>query len=243
MHAIFIVDPLTAIQAGTIWRGKVHVHFWWIVHVFPYSIWIESLFEGQWFSSVRLFPQRCLFSPFLGGRISQVFSPYSSSAPRMTRLDDPESWWRRWISLSFPLLCFLSVMKKDGDLLPSCKISTSGIITFPRLWSAGRLFLFCSSFLLVFKYLYIFLMFLCCLYFHISRLTLLYSIKSHRIQVTSLITISLLNNPTRRFNFQSSHFFSRIHSWNCDFATSQKGIDICDVTKDTDCAFWHLQGK
>lgn len=55
MHAIFIVDPLTAIQAGTIWRGKVHVHFWWIVHVFAYSIWIESLFEGQWFSSVGAF--------------------------------------------------------------------------------------------------------------------------------------------------------------------------------------------
>lgn len=60
-HAIFIVDPLTAIQAGTIWRGKVHVHFWWIVHVSPYSIWIESLFEGQWFSSVRVFPQHSFF--------------------------------------------------------------------------------------------------------------------------------------------------------------------------------------
>lgn len=54
IYAIFIFDPLTAFQAGTIWRGKVHVHFWWIAHVFPYSIWIESLFEGQWFSSVRV---------------------------------------------------------------------------------------------------------------------------------------------------------------------------------------------
>lgn len=97
VHAIFIVDPLTAIQAGTIWRGKVHVHFWWIVHVFPYSIWIESLFEGQWFSSVRVFP----LCSFLGGRISPVFTPYFSSASRMTRLDDLESWWR-WISLRHP---------------------------------------------------------------------------------------------------------------------------------------------
>lgn len=127
VHAIFIVDPLTAIQAGTIWRGKVHVHFWWIVHVFPYSIWIESLFEGQWFSSVRVFPAHS----FSVGRISSVFTPYFSSASRMTRLDDLESWWR-WISLSLPSLLFLgnSVMKKDNDLLLSgysCKIST-----FPR---------------------------------------------------------------------------------------------------------------
>lgn len=124
VHAIFIVDPLTAIQAGTIWRGKVHVHFWWIVHVFPYSIWIESLFEGQWFSSVRVFP----LHSFLGGRISPVFTPYFSSASRMTRLDDLESWWR-WISLSHPslLLSGNSVMKRDNDLLASdfsCKMST-----------------------------------------------------------------------------------------------------------------------
>lgn len=65
---------------------------------------------------------------FLGGSISPVFTPYFSSASRMTRLDDLESWWR-WISLSRSslLLSGNSVMKRDDDLLPSgfsCKIST-----------------------------------------------------------------------------------------------------------------------
>ncbi len=56
--------------------------------------------------SVILFSQSLLSALlFTGGRISPVFTPYFSSASRMTRLDDLESWWR-WISLSLPSLFF-----------------------------------------------------------------------------------------------------------------------------------------
>lgn len=92
VHEIFIVDPLTAPQAGTFWRGKVHVHFWWIVHVFPYSIWIESLFEGQWFSSVIFVP---LLFFFFGGKYLQSSLHIFQKASRMTRLVDPGSWWNQ----------------------------------------------------------------------------------------------------------------------------------------------------
>lgn len=115
VHAIFIVDPLTAIQAGTIWRGKVHVHFWWIVHVFPYSIWIERLFEGQWFSSVRVFPLHFFFGgkEYLESSL-HIFQVLLGWLGWMTL--DPGGDESLWAS---PLLLFLnnSVMKKDNDLL------------------------------------------------------------------------------------------------------------------------------
>ena len=55
--------------------------------------------------SVILFSQSLHSTLLFGGRISPVFTPYFSSASRMTRLDDPESWWR-WISFSLPFLVF-----------------------------------------------------------------------------------------------------------------------------------------
>lgn len=152
LHAIFIVDPLTAIQAGTIWRGKVHVHFWWIVHVSPYSIWIESLFEGQWFSSLRLFPCTLLFG---GERMAAVFTPYFSTASRTTRLDDLESCWR-WIPLSLHSVLFLenSVMKKDNDLLPSPSHVKYPLFPAPNLFMSFDISCFHCRFWSTFPSLY-----------------------------------------------------------------------------------------
>lgn len=86
--------------------------------------------------SVILFCQSPLL--FLEGRISPVFSLYFSSASRMSRLDDPGSWWK-WISFS---LCFSleTVVKKDVNLFLS--IFLCEIFPAPNLFMPFSVFLF-----------------------------------------------------------------------------------------------------
>lgn len=162
---------------------------------------------------------------FRGGRISPVFTPYSSSAPRMTRLDDPESWWRRWISLSFfPSLLSSSVSpRKDSDLLQSdfsCKISAFQARSPFRVFDPLDFFFFFVLFYVAIKDLYT-------LHVHYTRYMLVIQCHLTQTQVaTSRFSPDWWTFPrcakSILYKFAFTSCVSSVHNRNCDFVTSQR---------------------
>lgn len=130
--------------------------------------------------SVILFSQSLPSTLLFGGRISTVFTPYFSSASRMTRLNDLESSWR-WISLSLPFLLFsgISVTKKDDDLLPSGFHWKYPLSPAPNL----------------------FMSLICYVFFHYIR------VEVHHLQHTSIFTLHLIYSS---FVFPLNHIHNLI---------------------------------